>query len=305
MHRNKRRAPAPISILLWIPWFGFCLLLGGALAVKSAADAPLPTPRTGSAVFVPMDDAAPTETPAPLPALAVSRSAYGKGLNLRGTEPKILIYHTHTTEAYFPTAEFAYRKTSAWRTDDETRNVVAVGERLKQILEEDYGFAVIHDTTNHEPPKLADAYARSEQTMLAYAAKYPSIEVFIDLHRDAYGSDPKAPADYVTVNGQALARMMFVVGRGENYADKPYYETNRRFAERITAYLQSIDPKLARPIREKKGRYNQHVGAYCLLVEVGHNANTLEQALASLPYLAEGIAFAVAETEHTVTSWVP
>ena len=200
MHRNKRRAPAPISVLLWIPWLGFCLLLGGALAVKSAADAPTPTPPAGRAMFVPLD-----ETPVPLLTLGVSRATYGKGLNLRGTEPKILIYHTHTTEAYFPTAEFAYRKTSSWRTDDETRNVVAVGERLRQILEEDYGFAVIHDTTNHEPPKLSDAYARSEQTMLAYAAQYPSIEVFIDLHRDAYGSDPKAPTDCVTVNGQALA----------------------------------------------------------------------------------------------------
>ena len=217
----------------------------------------------------------------------------------------IVIYHTHTTEAYFPTESSPYRQTSRWRTADSERSVVAVGERLKTILERDYGFSVIHDTTDHEPPKLATAYERSEQTMRAYREQYPSIEVFIDLHRDAYGSEPKEPTDFVTVNGEQLARLMFVVGHGEAYEDKPFYETNRRFAERITDYLADVDPNLVRPIREKTGRYNQHIGAYCLLVEVGHNANTLEQALASVPYLAEGIAYAAAETEHTVTSWLP
>ena len=237
--------------------------------------------------------------------LSVSYLRYENGISLRGTEPKILIYHTHTQEAYFPTEQYPYRESSKWRTSDSTRSVVAVGERLKEILEKQYGFCVIHDTTNHEPPKLASAYERSEQTMRAYAERYPSIVLFIDLHRDAYGNDPKAPADYVTVDGTECARMMFVVGRGEAYSDKPYYQTNFALASRITEHLNEFASNFTRPIRDKKGRYNQHIGAHCLLVEVGHNANTLEQALASMPYLAESIAFAIAETEETVRSWIP
>jgi stage II sporulation protein P len=72
----------------------------------------------------------------------------------------------------------------------------------------------------------------------------------------------------------------------------------------MTSYLQSIDPKLARPIRVKPGRYNQHVAPNCILVEVGHNANTLEQAIAAAPYLAESIAYAFASCS-VVETWAP
>ncbi len=126
--------------------------------------------------------------------------------------------------------------------------------------------------------------------MQHYHEQYPSIVLFIDLHRDAC-ENPTKPADYLTINGTEIARMMFVVGKGEKYEDKPYFDTNYALADRITKYLMSIDEKLARPIRVKPGRYNQHVAPNCLLVEVGHNANTIEQALAAMPYLAEGIAY--------------
>ena len=300
MYRSHRTSRVWLFAL--IPWAAICLMTGSALALGA-----VPMPRiavvTASPKPIPSETPAPTATP--LPQVSAAFKAVGEGLRLRGSEPKILIYHTHTTEAYFPTAEMSYRKSASWRTKDPSRSVVAVGERLKALLEREYGFCVLHDTTDHEPPKLSTAYERSETTMRAYAEQYPSIELFIDLHRDACGSDPKAPKDYVTVNGEQLARIMFVVGRGEKYEDKPFYDTNRTFAERVTAYLAEIDPKLVRPIREKPGRYNQHVGPYCLLIEVGHNGNTLEQALASVPYLAEGIAYAAAATEHRVSSWLP
>ena len=98
--------------------------------------------------------------------------------------------------------------------------------------------------------------------------------------------------------------MMFVVGKGDKYQDKPFYEVNYALADRITSYLNTIDSKLARPIRVKTGRYNQHVSPNCLLVEVGHNANTLEQALSAVPYLAEGIAYAF-QTDYDRSLWTP
>ena len=51
-----------------------------------------------------------------------------------------------------------------------------------------------------------------------------------------------------------------------------------------------MDPGLALDIRLKVGRYNQHLSPYCLLVEVGHNANTFEDAKNSIPYLADALA---------------
>ncbi len=255
------------------------------------------------------DEPVPTEassTPPPESLqLSVQRSVWNNGISMHGDQPKILIYHTHTTEAYFPTEQYSYTESSRWRTKDSDRNVVAVGERLKEILETEYGYSVIHDTTDHEPPKLATAYERSEQTMLRYRQQYPSITLYIDLHRDAFGTEPTQSSDYVTVNGEDCARIMFVVGQGVKYADKPFFERNYAIAKNATEYLNVIADHFTRPIRIKTGRYNQHIAPGCLLVEVGHNANTLEQALHSVPYLAEGIAIALAQIETGVSSWVP
>ena len=224
---------------------------------------------------------------------------------LRSDKPTILIYHTHTTEAYTQTETEKYKETSKWRTSDNTKNVVAVGETLKEILEKDYGFAVIHDTTDHEPPKLATAYDRSVVTMEKYHKEYPSVVLFIDLHRDAYTSTGSTPCDYLTINGVETARLMFVVGKGEKYSDKPYYDSNIAFAERMTAYLKTIDEKLCRPVRVKTGRYNQHVAPNCILVEVGHNANTLSQAKAAMPYFAESIAYCFSSGTIASSDWLP
>jgi len=222
-------------------------------------------------------------------------------ISLSGEEPRILIYHTHTTEAYLPTSGAAYQETSEWRTADQSNNIVAVGDELARILTEEYGISVIHDTTNHEPPKLGTSYERSLETMEYYKEKYPSITLFIDIHRDAYElssgsslSDYAAVNDVAVVDGKSCARIMFVVGTGEGktgqgFSVKPDYKTNYAIALELTNYLNAINSSLTRPIRVKTGRYNQHVGD-CMLVEVGHNANTLEEAKNAIPYLAAAIA---------------
>ena len=229
-------------------------------------------------------------------------------VDLTGSEPRILIYHTHTTEAYFKTPAHDYTETSAWRTDENAHNIVAVGEKLADLLQNTYGISVIHDTPNHEPPKLATSYSRSEVTMKKYKEAYPSITMFIDVHRDAYGNDPQEPADYIMIDGKEVARMMFVVGTGEGatgtgYEEMPDFAANYALAKRITESLAEIDPNLMRNIRVKTGRYNQHISNQCLLVEVGHNANTLEQALNAVDYLAAAIAQAAGiEADSVPTS---
>lgn len=212
--------------------------------------------------------------------------------------PQILIYHTHTTEAYTQTKENPYTQTSSFRTREQDKSVVAVGEALKKELEEVYGYEVIHDMTDHEPPKLATAYQRSEQTMAAYKEKYPSLEIFIDLHRDA-SSDS---TDYVLVNGQPAARVMCVVGQGEKYEIKPDFESNLALAQAFTDSLNRQWQGLGRKVRIKPGRYNQHLSSKSLLLEVGHNANTLEQALQAVPAIAKALHEALNQTEPAPAS---
>lgn len=244
-------------------------------------------------------------TPAPLVTAAAPVVLYqalpALNCTLRGDAPCVLIYHTHDAEAYTQTATYPYTRSGQWRTMDETRSVIAVGEALAKCLREVYGVSVLHDTTRHECGKLATAYSRSEITLRKALAAYPSLVLVIDLHRDAYTVTDEPTTDFVSLNGQELARVMCVVGRGDNYEEKPRYAQNYNLAASLTRQLKAMDSRLARPVRVKAGRYNQHLAPYSLLLEVGHNANTLEQALAVTPYLAEAIVVAMAEQAEGVS----
>ena len=117
------------------------------------------------------------------------------GFDLKAAGPRVLIYHTHDTEAYTQTERYTYVPSGDWRTEDQSRSVVAVGEELARILREDYGISVIHDATPHEPPLITTAYTRSLETMERYKQQYPTLEMFIDLHRDGVGADRGAGDD--------------------------------------------------------------------------------------------------------------
>ena len=202
--------------------------------------------------------------------------------------PNTLIYHTHSHEAYRMTSGYEYKESSDWRTLDNSKSIVAVGNVLKEEMEK-LGFSVIHDETDHEPPKLSTAYERSEITMKKYLDENPGLSFFIDLHRDAADVETKSD-DFVTIDGRECARIMFVVGKGEKYDEKPDFDKHMQIVRLIMDELEGICPGFTRPIHEKTGRYNQHIGDVCLLIEVGHNANTLEQAMNSMPYLALAIS---------------
>ena len=213
-------------------------------------------------------------------------------IDLSGAAPRVLIYSTHSTEAYTQTEENKYESSSEWRTQDNTKNIIAVGALLAKELHEKYGFAVIHDTTNHEPPDFYTSYNRSLETMEKYKERHPSIDVFIDVHRDSGEND-----DSVEIGGKRVARMMFVVGTGQGvtgvgWEERPQWQRNYQLALDITDELNKIDPALGKPVRVKTGRYNQHMSSRAMLIEVGHNSNTLEEALNAVPHFAKAIAAA-------------
>ncbi|MBS5585677.1 MAG: stage II sporulation protein P [Clostridiales bacterium] len=196
---------------------------------------------------------------------------------------RILIYHTHTHEAYAQEEGNEYVETGAWRTADADHSVVRVGAELASLLRM-YGFEVTHDTTDNEMPDFNTAYTRSLETVLAYSEPF---DMYIDLHRDAYAAGEERT---VQANGQEVAQLMILLGRGDNFVDKPDFDANYGFATLLTDVLNARHPGLCRDVMVKGNRYNQHVGTPALLIEVGHNENTLAEALASMPYLAEGIA---------------
>lgn len=197
--------------------------------------------------------------------------------------PSVLIYHTHTHEAYEQVMDDRYVAIEAWRTTDEDHSVVRVGEELTALLRE-CGFEVVHDTTDHEQSDLKTAYTRSLDTLESYER---SFDLYIDLHRDAYieGMEDEAVYD----GEQRLAQLMLLIGNGEGFNVKPYYEENLAFAKALTERVNQLKPALCKDVLVKDGRYNQNIGVFSILVEVGHNRNTLREALSSLPYLAEAL----------------
>lgn len=208
---------------------------------------------------------------------------------------RVLIYHTHTYEAYEKTADATYREIEKWRTDDEKYNIVAVGNALSQLLRLK-GIEVAHDTTAFEPPSLEEAYERSLSMLTRRVQNGETYDLYIDLHRDAIASTSSIKRT-INIGGEEVARFMVLVGKGTTggYAEKPDWEQNLVMAERITDHLNNIHAGLARDVKIKTGRFNQHISDRCILIECGMNSNTLEQVLAGVPYLAEAIADALTE----------
>ncbi|MEE1200369.1 MAG: stage II sporulation protein P [Christensenellales bacterium] len=198
-------------------------------------------------------------------------------------KPRILIYHTHTHEAYEQVDYARYDAIEAWRTTDTSHSVVRVGQELAALLEA-RGFEVTHDTTDHELNELSTSYTRSLETLQSYTSPF---DLYLDLHRDAYVEGTSK--NFSTSDGQQIARLMLLIGNGEGFQEKPYYKQNLAFAEALTERINFYQPNLCKDVMVKNGRYNQNIGVFSVLVEVGHNKNTLEEALRALPYLADGL----------------
>ena len=211
----------------------------------------------------------------------------------QGDGPQILIYHTHNFEAYAQDAANPYEETEAWRTKDNNFNVARVGAELTDLLNNQYGIPTIHDTTLHEPPKLGTAYNRSLTTMESQLSANPELKMVIDLHRDAYIEGSKE-ANTVTIDGKKVARVMVVIGTGQGKAggfeERPNWQENYKLGLKVTNNLNAIAPGIAKEVDVKTGRFNQHLSTGCILIEVGNNANTLEEVLNAVPYIAEAIS---------------
>ncbi|GHU69478.1 hypothetical protein AGMMS49992_00220 [Clostridia bacterium] len=201
---------------------------------------------------------------------------------------RVLIYHTHTEEAYSPTPNYTYKTHGSWHTQNLACSIARVGDELAFLLTEKYGWEVVHDTTDYEPPNFDTAYTRSLQGVAAYTERGETFDLYIDLHRDSYTD--RYASNTVSIGGQGVARIRLLVGKGGDFSQKPAWEQNLALADAITDRLNAIAPTLCTPVYlSAKNRYNQHVSPNATLIEVGNNRNTMEEALAVVPYLAEAL----------------
>ncbi len=194
------------------------------------------------------------------------------------TKPQVLITHTHTTECYMSYDTGFYNADDPTRTSDPANNMVAVGERVAEELRA-AGIGVIHDTAIHDQP-YNTAYSHSKAAVEQYLKQYPSIRVVLDLHRDAiYSNNTTHVKPTAVIDGKKAAQVMIIVGMKNTKAvPNTHTAENLAFGARLQQALHKGYPGLARPMLLADARYNQQLTNGSLLIEMGSDANTLEEA---------------------------
>ena len=212
--------------------------------------------------------------------IEVSKSDYDM------TQPLVLIYHTHGTEGYAEEGKVSYSASKLPRSTDITKNVVAVGTYLTEILNAN-GIPTVHDTTMHDNGSYNTAYTNSAKSVKEYLKKYPSIKYAFDIHRDALVGDTVVYKTLTYDESTPTAQLMFVVGTDEAGADHDGWRRNLSFAVNAQHFLISRLNNIARPMSIRRSAYNQHYAHIGALIEVGTCANTLAEAKAATEILGE------------------
>ena len=189
--------------------------------------------------------------------------------------PQILIYHTHSQERYAD-------------SKDEKTGVVGVGDYLTELLE---GFQVMHHKGEYDVGDRDHAYSKAAPSIQKIINDNPSIQVVIDLHRDGVGENTRL---VTTQNGKKMAKIMFFNGLSRTtasgdipYLKNPYISDNLAFSFQMQLAAAEYYPDFTRRIYLKGYRFNMHFCPKSMLVEVGAQTNTFEEAKNAMEPLAD------------------
>lgn len=294
--------------------FAVYLRTDGGESIKSTISLTDDAEETGYPTGTPLDTPAPESSTAPVMPTIIPTTISG-GLSIKNTsgydididsvlsagcpirletgKPQILIIHTHSSEAYSPAGLDKYDDLGTNRTLDQNLNVIRIGKELAKIFE-DCGLNVIHDTQVFDYPSYTGSYNRSCEAVEKYLADYPSIKIVIDLHRDALCSDTVTYKTTATEQGVCASQVMLFVGSDASGLEHPNWRQNLSLALYLQNAVCQSYPSLMRPITLTKYRYNQHLSPGSMILEVGSNGNTLQEALAAIRLFGKASGPAIA-----------
>lgn len=294
--------------------FAVYLRTDGGESIKSTISLTADAEETGYPTGTPLDTPAPESSTAPVMPTIIPTTISG-GLSIKNTsgydididsvlsagcpirletgKPQILIIHTHSSEAYSPAGLDKYDDLGTNRTLDQNLNVIRIGKELAKIFE-DCGLNVIHDTQVFDYPSYTGSYNRSCEAVEKYLADYPSIKIVIDLHRDALCSDTVTYKTTATEQGVCASQVMLFVGSDASGLEHPNWRQNLSLALYLQNAVCQSYPSLMRPITLTKYRYNQHLSPGSMIIEVGSNGNTLQEALAAIRLFGNAAGPAIA-----------
>lgn len=198
--------------------------------------------------------------------------------------PKVLIYHTHSQEAFVDSVP-----------GDESTTIVGMGNLLTDLLNEKYKIETIHhkgvyDMVNGKLDRSM-AYDLAEPEIQQILNENPSIEVVIDLHRDGVGEQTHLVTE---IDGKQTAQIMFFNGMSRTkangnigYLANPYIQDNLAFSLQMQLAALEKYPGFTRHIYLKGYRYNMHFKPKTLLIEAGAQTNTVDEMRNAVTYLAD------------------
>ncbi len=193
--------------------------------------------------------------------------------------PHILIYHTHSQEAFIDSVP-----------GDKSTTIVGAGAKLSELLRDEYGYEVYHHTGEYDIDTRDDAYAKSAPALEDILEQYPQIQVIIDLHRDGVAEDRHLVAEW---DGKMIAQFMFFNGlsyintKGPiDYLPNPNLGGNLALSYQATIMANEYYPGLARRTYLNGYRYNMHYREKTMLIELGAQTNTVDEIMSACEPLA-------------------
>ncbi|WP_243111159.1 stage II sporulation protein P [Acutalibacter sp. 1XD8-33] len=207
---------------------------------------------------------------------------------------EVLIYHTHTSEAYSASSPGFYYTDMETRTQNQDMSVVAAGEELCKALQA-RGIGAVHDKTVNDGV-YNGSYARSWEVIQKNLQEHPGIQVTIDLHRDSMTTESgvkyKPTAE---VGGRKAAQAMLLAGcdADGSWGDFPDWRLNLRLMLRVQQKAQELYPGLMRPMNFSNSKYNMNATHGSMLIEVGTEVNTAAEARYTGQLLGEILAEAL------------
>ncbi len=209
-----------------------------------------------------------------------------KNMKIRkdGSKPKILIYHTHSQEAF---------KDS--KAGDKKTSIVGMGDILTKELNDTYRIPTMHHEGVYDliggKMDRSRAYQLAEVKVRKILKKYPSIEIVIDLHRDGVGNNTHL---VTSIDGKKTGQIMFFNGLSRTkkngdiaYLKNPYIQDNLAFSMQMQLAAVKKYPGFTRRIYLKSYRYNMHLMPKYLLIEAGAQTNTVKEMQRSMKVLAD------------------
>ncbi len=197
---------------------------------------------------------------------------------------KIVIITTHFTEGYSEDTEKYYN--DAQNTEDITKNVFSAAVTLAAELDA-LGLEVEIKDNAFDLPLQNGSFERSGEFIKQYIANDPDVALILDIHRDSLKEENLTGIRTCASYGGAAAAQIFA-SVPEN-TEKESFEASLLFAAKLHNMLESECPTITRPVEILSGNYGFDGKAMRILLNIGTQSNTADEAKLSASITAKAI----------------